>query len=225
MDKYRLRDNFDEIVQRVEKARMERSEHHIVQIVAVSKYVGPEEVRMLYDLGQRAFGENRVQELKAKSEALADLPIEWHFVGRLQKNKINHLIGLDPWLMHSLDGLEMAKEIDKRLEAKGKKMRCLLQINSAREETKAGVAPELAYDTYLKIIEETKHIDLEGVMTIGAHTEDTQKIKESFETTYKIYEALRPHGATICSMGMSSDFELAIRCGSNMVRIGSLFFK
>jgi pyridoxal phosphate enzyme (YggS family) len=225
MDKYRLRDNFDEIVQRVEKARMERSEHHIVQIVAVSKYVGPEEVRMLYDLGQRAFGENRVQELKAKSEGLADLPIEWHFVGRLQKNKINHLIDLDPWLMHSLDSLEMAKEIDKRLEAKGKKMRCLLQINSAREETKAGVAPELAYDIYLKIIEETKHIDLEGVMTIGAHTEDTQKIKESFETTYKIYEALRPHGATICSMGMSSDFELAIRCGSNMVRIGSLFFK
>ncbi|BAF69809.1 YggS family pyridoxal phosphate-dependent enzyme [Nitratiruptor sp. SB155-2] len=225
MDKYRLRDNFDEIVQRVEKARMERSEHHIVQIVAVTKYVGAEEIEALYELGQRAFGESRVQDLKTKSEALGDLPIEWHFIGRLQKNKINHLIDLDPWLMQSLDSLELAIEIDKRLERKGKKMDCLLQINSAKEESKAGVLPEVAYDEYLKIIEETKHINLCGVMTIGAHTDDTTLIQKSFETTYKIFESLQPHGAKICSMGMSNDFELAIRCGSNMVRIGSLFFK
>jgi pyridoxal phosphate enzyme (YggS family) len=209
----------------VEQARIERSEHHIVKIVTVSKYVGTEEIKALYELGQRAFGENRVQDLKAKAAALEELPIEWHFVGRLQKNKINHLIDLDPWLMQSLDSLELALEIDKRLEAKGKKMSCLLQINSAKEETKAGVMPEIAYDTYLKIIEETKHIDLQGVMTIGAHTDDTKEIQKSFETTYKIFEALKPHGAAICSMGMSNDFELAIRCGSNMVRIGSLFFK
>ena len=225
MDRYRLRDNFDEIIQRVEKARMERSEHHIVQIIAVTKYVSTKEIEALYELGQRAFGESRVQDLKAKSAKLEELPIEWHFIGRLQKNKINHLIDCDPWLMHSLDGVELAKEIDKRLEAKGKKMDCLLQINSAREESKAGVDPDLAYDEYLKIIEETKHINLCGVMTIGAHTDDTDLIKKSFETTYKIFESLKPHGATICSMGMSNDFELAIRCGSNMVRIGSLFFK
>ena len=225
MDKYRLRDNMDEIIQRVEKARIERSEHHIVQIVAVTKYVGAEEIRTLYELGQRAVGENRVQDMKAKMGELDDLPIEWHFVGRLQKNKINHLIDLNPWLMQSLDSLELALELDKRLEKKGAKMDCLMQVNSAQEESKAGVAPQLAYDTYLKIIEETKHINLLGVMTIGAHTDDTKKIEESFNTTYKIYEALKPHGAEICSMGMSQDFELAIRCGSNMVRIGSLFFK
>ncbi|MRI57935.1 MAG: YggS family pyridoxal phosphate-dependent enzyme [Epsilonproteobacteria bacterium] len=225
MDKYRLRDNMDEIIQRVEKARIERSEHHIVQIVAVTKYVGAEEIRTLYELGQRAVGENRVQDMKAKMGELDDLPIEWHFVGRLQKNKINHLIDLSPWLMQSLDSLELALELDKRLEKKGAKMDCLMQVNSAQEESKAGVAPQLAYDTYLKIIEETKHINLLGVMTIGAHTDDTKKIEESFNTTYKIYEALKPHGAEICSMGMSQDFELAIRCGSNMVRIGSLFFK
>ncbi len=225
MDIYKLRDNFDAIVQRVESARIRRSEHHIVQIVAVTKYVGTQEIRALYELGQRAFGENRVQDLKAKTSALEDLPLEWHFIGRLQKNKINHLIDLDPWLMQSLDSLELALEIDKRLEAKGKKMQCLLQINSAKEETKAGVMPERAYDEYLKIIEETKHIDLVGVMTIGAHTDEREKIKESFETTYKIYETLKPHGAQICSMGMSGDFELAIECGSNMVRIGSLFFE
>ena len=225
MDKYRLRDNFDKIVQRVERARIKRSEHHIVQIVAVSKYVGSEEIRALYELGQRAFGENRVQDLRAKASELEDLPIEWHFIGRLQKNKINHLIDLDPWLMQSLDSLDLALEIDKRLDAKGKKMSCLLQINSSKEPTKAGVEPERAYDEYLKIIEETKHIDLCGVMTIGAHSEDENLIRQSFETTYKIYEALKPHGATICSMGMSHDFELAIECGSNMVRIGSLLFK
>ena len=219
-----LREKFDAVIQRVEKARIRRSEHHIVQIVAVTKYVSEKEIQELYELGQRAFGESRVQDLKAKSEALADLPIEWHFIGRLQKNKINHLIDLDPWLMHSLDSLELALEIDKRLEKKGKKMDCLLQINSAKEPTKAGVEPEMAYDTYLKIIEETKHINLQGVMTIGAHTDDKEVIKDSFETTYKIYEALKPHGAQICSMGMSNDFELAIECGSNMVRIGSLFF-
>ncbi len=224
MDKYRLRDNFDAIIQRVEAARIRRSEHHIVQIVAVTKYVGTEEIAALYELGQRAFGESRVQDLKAKSEALADLPLEWHFIGRLQKNKINHLIDCEPWLMHSLDSLELALALDKRLEAKGKRMDCLLQINSAKEETKAGVMPEIAYDAYLRIIEETKHINLCGVMTIGAHTEDKEVIKKSFETTYKIYESLKPHGATICSMGMSNDFELAIECGSNMVRIGSLFF-
>ncbi len=225
MDRYKLRDNFDEIIQRVEKARIERSEHHIVQIVAVTKYVGSEEIEALYELGQRAFGESRVQDLKAKSQALSDLPIEWHFIGRLQKNKINQLIDLDPWLMQSLDSLKLALELDKRLEAKGKKMSCLLQINSSKESTKAGVAPEFAYDEYLKIIENTKHIDLEGVMTIGAHSDEEEEIKKSFETTYKIYEALKPHGAKICSMGMSNDFELAIKCGSNMVRIGSLFFK
>ncbi len=225
MDKYRLRDNFDEVVQRVESARIKRSEHHIVQIVAVSKYVGSEEIRALYELGQRAFGESRVQDLKAKASELEDLPIEWHFIGRLQKNKINHLIDLEPWLMQSLDSLELALEIDKRLDAKGKKMSCLLQINSSKEPTKAGIEPERAYDEYLKIIEETKHIDLQGVMTIGAHSEDENLIRQSFETTYKIYEALKPHGAEICSMGMSHDFELAIECGSNMVRIGSLLFK
>ncbi|NPA04188.1 MAG: YggS family pyridoxal phosphate-dependent enzyme [Epsilonproteobacteria bacterium] len=220
-----MRDNIDEIIQRVEKARIERSEHHIVQIVAVTKYVTAQEIKLLYELGQRAVGESRVQDFKQKVAQLQELPIEWHFIGRLQKNKINHLIDLEPSLMQSLDSLELALEIDKRLDKKGKKMDCLLQINSSQEESKAGVEPSLAYDTYLKIIEETKHINLKGVMTIGAHTLDTKEIEKSFNTTYKIYESLKPHGAEICSMGMSGDFELAIRCGSNMVRIGSLFFQ
>jgi pyridoxal phosphate enzyme (YggS family) len=225
VDRLKLRENFDNIIQRIEQARIKRSEHHIVKIVAVSKYVGLDEIKALYELGQRAFGESRVQDFKNKSEILEELPIEWHFIGRLQKNKINHLIDLNPSLMQSLDGLELALEIDKRLEKKGKKMDCLLQINSSNEPTKAGVDPKVAYDEYLRIIQNTKHINLLGVMTIGANSNDKELIKDSFNKTYKIFEALKPHGAKICSMGMSNDFELAIECGSNMVRIGSLFFK
>jgi pyridoxal phosphate enzyme (YggS family) len=156
---------------------------------------------------------------------LEELPLEWHMIGRLQKNKINNLIDLNPMLMHSLDSIALAEELNKKLEAKSAKMHCLLQINAAQEESKAGVAPEVAIDTYQEIIERFPHIILKGVMTIGAHTDDTDTIQQSFETTHRIYESLEKEGATICSMGMSSDYELAIKCGSNLVRIGSALFK
>ncbi|WP_345986350.1 YggS family pyridoxal phosphate-dependent enzyme [Sulfurimonas sp. HSL-1656] len=212
----------DKIVERIERARILVSEHHIVKVVAVSKYVDTDAVKSLYEIGQRAFGENKVQDLKSKMETLEDLPLEWHFIGSLQKNKINQLIDLDPFLMQSLHSLELAEALDKRLEAKGKTMECLLQINSAKEETKSGVMPEEASDIYAQIAETCPRIDLRGVMSIGAHTENNDHIKQSFETTRKIFDGLK--GAEICSMGMSSDFELAIACGSTMVRLGSLLF-
>jgi hypothetical protein len=198
------------------------SEHHIVKIVAVSKYVDSEAVASLYEIGQRAFGENRVQDLKSKMERLEDLPLEWHFIGSLQKNKINQLIDLDPFLMQSLHSLELAQALDKRLEAKGKTMECLLQINSAKEETKSGVMPEEAKDLYAQIAETCPRIDLRGVMSIGAHTDDKTAVTKSFETTRRIFDGLE--GAETCSMGMSGDFELAIECGSTMVRLGSILF-
>ncbi|MEJ2501682.1 MAG: YggS family pyridoxal phosphate-dependent enzyme, partial [Campylobacterales bacterium] len=207
----------DHIIDRIEKARIRVSEHHIVKIVAVSKYVDSEAVASLYEIGQRAFGENRVQDLKSKMERLEDLPLEWHFIGSLQKNKINQLIDLDPFLMQSLHSLELAQALDKRLEAKGKTMECLLQINSAKEETKSGVMPEEAKDLYAQIAETCPRIDLRGVMSIGAHTDDKTAVTKSFETTRRIFDGLE--GAETCSMGMSGDFELAIECGSTMVRL------
>ena len=212
----------DRIVDRIEKARIAVSEHHIVKIVAVSKYVDDHAVRSLYEIGQRAFGENKVQDLKTKMEALDSLPLEWHFIGSLQKNKINQLIDLDPFLMQSLHSLELAQALDKRLEAKGKRMECLLQINSAKEETKSGVMPEAAADLYAQISESCPHIRLRGVMSIGAHTDDRAAVTKSFETTRRIFDGL--NSADICSMGMSGDFELAITCGSTMVRLGSVLF-
>ncbi len=225
MDKEMMRERLDRLIWRIEEARIKRSEHHIVKIVAVSKYTDEAHIQTLYELGQRAFGESRVQMLQERIEKLESLPIEWHFIGRLQKNKINHLIRANPFLMHSLDSLELAEALQKRLADQNTQMACLLQINSAREATKAGVDPDEAEEIYLKIKETCPHISLRGVMTIGAHTEEKEAVKQSFKTTYKIFEKLQKEGADICSMGMSGDFELAIACGSNMIRVGSALFQ
>jgi PLP dependent protein len=212
----------DDVIRRIETARLKVSAHHIVKTVAISKYSTVEDIQKLYNIGQRAYGENKVQDLKAKAEALQDLPIEWHFVGNLQKNKINNLLDINPSLFHSLDSFELAQELQKKLQAKEMRLDTLMQINSAKEDSKHGFMPEDAKEMYLKIKEECPNINLKGVMSIGAHSEDRSLIKKSFETTYSIYKELPD--ATICSMGMSGDFELAIECGSNMIRLGSILF-
>lgn len=225
MDKKTATRNLDDIITRVEGARLRVSEHHIVKVIGISKYSSSNDVATLYEAGQRAFGENKVQDLREKSEKLDELPIEWHFVGRLQKNKINNLIDLNPALVQSIDSLELAQEFNKKLEAKNKKINALLQINSAKEDTKAGVMPEEAVSTYKEILDTCPNLKLKGVMSIGAHVEDEKIIKESFKTTKKIFDELVPLGARYCSMGMSADYELAIACGSNMIRVGSTLFK
>jgi len=212
----------DDVIRRVETARLKVSGHHIVKIVAVSKYSTSEDISKLYEIGQRAYGENKVQDLKSKSTQLEDLPIEWHFIGNLQKNKINNLLDIDPTLFHALDSLELADELQKKLEVKDMTLDCLVQINSAYEESKHGFIPEDAKEAYETIQTRCPNIKLKGVMSIGAHSDDKEIIKKSFDTTYDIYKTLP--NATICSMGMSGDFELAIECGSNMVRLGSLMF-
>jgi hypothetical protein len=225
MQTYEYEKRFDKVLTDIEKVRLQVNQHQIIKIIAVSKTVDEEAIKAMYTIGQRAFGENKVQDLKQKSETLQELPLEWHFIGRLQTNKINHLIDVNPTLMHSLSSLELALEIDKRLEVKEKSMDVLLQINSAYEEEKAGVLPEVAKDIYDEITSTCKHLNLKGVMSIGAHSADKHLIQTSFEKTYKIYEALQNKGAKYCSMGMSNDYELAVKCGSNMLRIGSGFFK
>ncbi|MGA1938731.1 YggS family pyridoxal phosphate-dependent enzyme [Arcobacter sp. YIC-310] len=225
MDKKTATRNLDDIITRVEGARLRVSEHHIVKVIGISKYSSSDDVATLYEAGQRAFGENKVQDLREKSEKLDELPIEWHFVGRLQKNKINNLIDLNPALVQSIDSLELAQEFNKKLEARNKKINALLQINSAKEDTKAGVMPEEAVSTYKEILDTCPNLKLKGVMSIGAHVEDEKIIKESFKTTKKVFDELVPLGAKYCSMGMSSDYELAIACGSNMIRVGSTLFK
>ena len=225
LDKEQLRAKLDKVIWNIEEARIAVSEYHIVKLVTIAKYTEVENIATLYELGQRAFGENQVQQLKERMTALDEFPLEWHMIGTLQKNKINNLIDLRPSLMQSLDGMDLAEALNKKLEAKNSKMNCLLQINSAKEESKSGVSSEEAFDIYQQIKENCPNISLKGVMTIGAHTDDRKLIQKSFETTHSIYEKLEKEGATICSMGMSSDYTLAIKCGSNLIRVGSALFK
>ena len=222
MNKEEYKLYIDDTIRRVEYARVRVSGHHIVKIVAISKYSTADEIKALYEIGQRAFGENKVQDLKSKSNELEDLPLEWHFVGNLQKNKINNLLDINPALFQSLDSIELAYELQKKLYERNMTLDALLQINSAKEESKHGVMPEIAVETYRQIQKECPNISLKGVMSIGAHSDDKIIIKKSFETTHNIYKELQD--ATICSMGMSGDFELAIECGSNMIRLGSVLF-
>lgn len=215
--------HFDTIIERIEKARLRVSDHHIVKIVAASKYVGVEEIKALYAIGQRAFGENKVQDMKTKVDALEELPLEWHFIGNLQKNKINTLLSLNPQLLHSIDSLDIAHALNDRLTRDGKTLRALVQVNSAYEESKSGFTPEAFKDAYAQIIEQCPALHLQGIMSIGAHTDEIDVVKKSFEITRSLFDKLP--NATICSMGMSGDFEMAIECGSTMVRVGSLLFK
>ncbi len=221
----RLRENLDRVIWNIEQARVEVSEHHIVKLVAVGKYSNEESIRLLYELGQRAFGENQVQQLANRVESLKALPIEWHMIGTLQTNKINRLIELKPYLLQSLSSLKLAEALNIRLKKRDTTMNALLQINSANEESKSGVRVDEAVDIYQEIIERYPHIKLRGVMSIGALSSNKRVIQKSFETTYSIYDKLKKDGAEICSMGMSGDYELAIKCGSNLVRIGSKIFK
>ncbi|AJC90644.1 YggS family pyridoxal phosphate-dependent enzyme [Campylobacter subantarcticus] len=192
-----------------------------VRLIAASKYVQDGQIRELFKQGVIEFGENQVQALALKKEKLQDLQeIKWHFIGNLQSNKINLLIKQNPILWQSCNGLKIAKAVDKRLDYK---LDTLLEINTADESSKSGIEQNKAVEEFLQIKEECKNLNLVGVMCIGSMNE--AKVQESFEQTFKIYEKLQKYGAKICSMGMSGDFELAIKCGSNMVRLGSILFK
>ncbi|AGT74313.1 alanine racemase, N-terminal domain protein [Helicobacter pylori SouthAfrica20] len=217
------RQKIDSLIAKIEKARIAYSRHHIVKIVAISKNASLESIQHYYNCSQRAFGENKVQDLKTKMHSLEHLPLEWHMVGSLQENKINTLLSLKPTLLHSLDSLELALKIEKRCETLGVNLNALLQVNSAYEKSKSGVKPEETLDFYSQISETCKRIQLKGLMCIGAHTDDETKIEKSFITTKKLFDQLK--NASILSMGMSYDFELAIACGANLLRIGSFLFK
>ncbi|ASM34819.1 YggS family pyridoxal phosphate enzyme [Campylobacter sputorum subsp. bubulus] len=214
--------NYQEILEKIQNTKDKFSQHNEIKLIAVSKYVTSNEIINLYNQGQIEFGENKVQDLNKKMSELQNYDIKWHFIGSLQSNKINQLISLRPTLWQSCNSLELAKKVDKRLDYK---LDTLLEINVANEDTKSGIDTNKALEEYLQIQQECKNLNMCGVMSIGANSDDVNLVRKSFEDTYKIYEKLKSNGAKICSMGMSSDFELAIKCGSNMLRLGTILFK
>lgn len=219
----RFAQNLERILRRIERARLAYDAHQIISLVAVSKYQKVEDILDLYECGQRAFGENKVQDLRDKSVQCEQVPIEWHFIGKLQENKINAMLSCAPVLVHSIDSLKLAQAIQKRLGERT--LRALLQVNASREESKNGVMIESAKEVYEQILKHCPNIALEGIMTIGANTEDRKLIEQSFKDTRDVFESVRGMGAKILSMGMSGDFEIAIAYGANLVRIGTSLFK
>jgi pyridoxal phosphate enzyme (YggS family) len=208
---------------------------HQVTLVAVSKTKPVEDIKALYDLGQRDFGENYVQELVEK-QALLPADIRWHFIGHLQSNKVKYIA---PYvhLIHGVDSHKLLLEIDKQAKKNHRVINCLLQVHIAREETKFGFSEaeltEVMEDLHkYKLLGQLQQVNVKGLMGMASFTADEQHIQKEFmflKLLFDKYFPVRessPSGAEpgILSMGMSSDYRLAINCGSNMVRIGSLLF-
>lgn len=198
-------------------------------LVAVSKTHGPQRIQDIYDLGQRDFGENKVQELMEKVEVLPK-DIRWHMIGHLQSNKVKYIVPF-VHLIHSLDRISLAKEINRQARMAEREVSVLLQIKIAEEDSKFGLDPtniDQFMQTYLN--KNYNHIRIKGVMGMATFTDDETRIRKEFELLERTFAHLKNQyfpaddGFRIKSYGMSDDHELAIETGSNMVRVGSLIF-
>jgi PLP dependent protein len=202
-----------------------------VQLLAVSKTKSVDEIQMLYDLGQRDFGENYVQELLEK-QALLPKDIRWHFIGHLQTNKVKFLVPFI-YMIQSVDSLKLLLEIDKHASKIQRIVRCLLQIFIAREESKFGL-DETELDSLVLTVNRNRqdgrfsHSQISGCMGMASLTENKTQIREEFIRLRTIFEKIKlsfpSDPVDTLSMGMSSDYPIAIEEGSTMVRIGTAIF-
>jgi hypothetical protein len=194
------------------------------KLVAVSKTKPIEDIQHLYNLNQRVFGENKVQELVEKKAALPP-DIEWHFIGSLQKNKVNKIVGVAS-LIHSVNSFELAKKINTRAEKLAIIQTVLLQVNISGEESKQGFSKQ-EIEACFKDVLELKSINILGLMTIGDHVEDLDIVRQSFQKLAQLRDELALKFSCELpelSMGMTNDYLLAQAEGATFVRIGSLLF-
>jgi pyridoxal phosphate enzyme (YggS family) len=200
-----------------------------VRLVAVSKYHPVEALQEAYKVGQRIFGESKVQEMTIKYETLPK-DIEWHFIGHLQTNKIKYMASYVS-LIHGVDSYKLLSEINKQAAKAGRIIPCLLQIHIAKEETKFGFTPEEC----MAMLEEgawrtLTHVQIAGVMGMATNTDDLIQVEAEFATLSSLFQCMKeiyfadtPAFKEI-SMGMSDDYPIAIRQGSTLIRIGSRIF-
>jgi hypothetical protein len=188
-----------------------------VTLVAVSKTKSVEDIKALYDLGQRDFAENYVQELSDKTEQLPK-DINWHFIGHLQSNKVKYIA---PYihLVQSVDSLKLLQEINKQALKNNRVIDCLMQVHIAQEETKFGLDEKELADV---LISKFANVRICGLMGMASFTDDMNKVRHEFRYLKKLFD--KHAELTTLSMGMSSDYKIAIEEGSTMVRIGSLVF-
>lgn len=197
---------------------------HDARLVAVSKTVPAARLREVFACGQRAFGESYVQEALAKQAALADLPIEWHFIGPLQSNKTRPVAERFAWV-HSVDRLRIAERLNAQRPADLPPLNVCLQVNIDREATKSGVAPEEVSDL-AQAMARLPRLTLRGLMAIPAPTMDPAIQRDAFRRMRALFERLRAEGLLLdtLSMGMSDDLEAAVLEGATLVRVGSAIF-
>jgi hypothetical protein len=199
-----------------------------VLLLAVSKTKPAEEIMKLYECGCRDFGENKVQELTAKHGVLPK-DIRWHQIGHLQTNKIKYIIPF-VYMIHSIDSLKLAQEVNKQAEKHGRIVNCLLQIKVAEEETKFGFSISEVVELFKNgAFSELKNIKLCGLMAMATNTDDETEIKKEFYQVKQLYNSLRINYSVgeefkDVSMGMSGDYPIAIQEGSTIVRLGSVIF-
>lgn len=200
-----------------------------IRLVAVSKTHPPEKIMELYQLGQRDFGENRVQEMVEKAELLPK-DIRWHLIGHLQTNKVKYIASF-VHLIHGIDSEKLLREIDRQAQKADRVIDGLLQFHIAQEETKFGFDEAEAREMLVALQEKpAPHVRLKGVMGMASFTDNEQQVYSEFESLSGIFNRLKAdffsQSPDFCelSMGMSADWRIAAACGSTMVRIGSLIF-
>lgn len=215
------------IAEHIRRIKSELPPH--VTLVAVTKTHPAETVMEAYQAGHKIFGENKVQELTDKYELLPK-DIEWHLIGHLQTNKVKYIAPFVK-LIHSVDSLKLLKEIDKQAKKIGRVIDCLLQIHIAQEETKFGLGMEeveaLLSSPELQLL---RNIRITGLMGMATNTDDTEQVRNEFKSLADFFNRLRNQLQTTnyklqtLSMGMTSDYKIAIEEGSNMIRVGSAIF-
>lgn len=199
-----------------------------VTLVAVSKTKPVNDLMEAYNAGQRIFGENKIQEMAEKYEEMPK-DIEWHMIGHVQRNKVKYMAGFVS-LIHGVDNFKLLKEINKQAKKSERVINCLFQIKIASEDSKFGMTPEDASNIIQsKDFSELENIKITGVMGMATFTDNQSQIENEFKQLKSTFETLKVLNTNNCkletiSMGMSSDYPLAIDCGSTMIRVGSSIF-
>ena len=222
-----LRENLQEVEERIQEAcRRAGRDRSEVTLVAVSKTKPVAILQEAYDLGVRVFGENKVQEIREKYEALPK-DIEWHMIGHLQTNKVKYIVD-KVRLIHSVDSLRLAEVIEKEAEKHNRIVDILLEVNVAEEESKFGLKMPEVIPMAEKVVQ-LPHIRLRGLMTIAPFVENPEKNRAIFANLHELYVDIKEKNidngtVSILSMGMTNDYEVAVEEGATMVRVGTGIF-
>ena len=226
-----IKENIEVIRKRIEKAAIKVGRNPSdIKLIAVTKNVEPQNIIEAIEAGVVDFGENRVQELLNKAniiEEKSDKNIKWHMIGHLQTNKVKYIVDKIT-MIHSLDSLKLAQEIDRKAQKLGKTIDVLIQVNIVEEVTKFGLKKYEVLD-FVQMVGSLKNIKVKGLMTIAPFAENPEQVRFVFSGLRKIFiDICRKNINNIdmkyLSMGMSNDFEIAIEEGANIVRIGTAIF-